>query len=213
MDELAKQFKQKTGHTIVVAYGSTGKHYAQIKNGAPFDLFFAADTLRPFLLEQEGLTIKGSRFTYAVGQLVLWGPNEQQVDSAMAVFLINNAAHIAIANPKLAPYGKAAMEVLQRLNLWDTIKDKLVRGENITQAFQYVVSGSAETGFVAFSQIINTKNGKKGSFWNISQNLYSPIRQQAVLLKENSVVQQFIRFVKSDTGQQIIKSFGYETGE
>lgn len=212
---LSRQFEDKTGHKVTLIFGATGRHYAQIKNGAPFDVFFAADSKRPKLLEDEGLAIADSRFTYALGKLVLWSPKENFIDSKAKVLDQANFYHLAIANPKLAPYGKAAQEFLQTHLLWDTLmtneqhKPKIVRGENIGQTFQFVKSGNAELGFVALSQVKHLIRDETGSLWVVPTSLYSPIKQQAVLLKKNSSANEFLSFVKSDEAQNIIKSFGY----
>lgn len=206
---IAERFTDKTGHKVVLIFGSTGKHYAQIKNGAPFDAFFAADVRRPELLEKEGVALPGSRFTYAVGKVVLWSPKMGYVDSAGKVLEQGNFRYLAIANPKLAPYGKAAQEVLHAQKVWDALQGKIVRGEDIGQTFQFVKSGNAELGFVAYSQIKRPDHPVEGSFWEIPQSLYTPIEQQAVLLKENQIVQAFLRFVKSETSRNLIREYGY----
>ena len=208
---IAQRFEANTDHQVTLSFGSTGKHYAQIKNGAPFDIFFAADSKRPELLEKQGIAITGSRFTYATGKLVLWSPKENYVDSSGKVLEQMNFRHLAIANPKLAPYGKAAMEILQARGVWDTLKSRTVRGENISQTFQFVNSYNAELGFVAYSQIKHAKHSVNGSWWQIPQSLYSPIEQQAVLLKQNQAARDFLSFIKSNESLEIIRSFGYGT--
>ncbi|RKZ91942.1 MAG: molybdate ABC transporter substrate-binding protein, partial [Gammaproteobacteria bacterium] len=149
--EIAGRFEMKTQHKVSVISGSTGKHYAQISNGAPFDVFFAADVKRPELLEQQGLALPGSRFTYAVGKIVLWSPDQDYIDTSANVLKQGKFNHLSIANPKLAPYGRAAQQVLKKLGLWNKLQGRMVRGENIGQAFQFVKSGNARLGFVAFS--------------------------------------------------------------
>ncbi len=209
--EIARLFEANTDHKAILSFGSTGKHYAQIKNGAPFDVFLAADLRRPLLLEQEGDAIAESRFTYAQGQLVLWSPREDFVDAEGRVLEDRSFRHIAIANPDLAPYGKAAFEVLHKLGVWNRLKPKLVRGENINQAFQFVDSGNAELGFVAYSQVLLRRQSVKGSFWLIPQSMYSPIEQQAVLLEDNEAARAFLAFLKSRRALQIVAEYGYET--
>lgn len=209
MQDLSETFEQQTGHTIIVSYGSTGKHYAQIKSGAPFELFFAADTLRPYLLEQHKQALAGSRFTYAVGQIVLWSPKTGQNDSLAAILRKGTFRYLAIANPDLAPYGKAAMQVLQKLQLWDEYQSRIVRGENISQAFQYVISANAEIGFIALSQWSGLGRQEKGSIWKVDSHFYMPIRQQAVQLKESPAARKFLEFVKSSAGRDIIEKYGY----
>ncbi len=208
---LAGQFEAETGHRVTLIFGATGKHYAQISNGAPFDVFFAADEHRAERLEREGAAVPGSRFTYALGKLVLWSPRKGLVDSTGSVLRHGNFRYLAIANPRLAPYGRAAQEVLQTLGLWEALQGKMVRGENIGQAFQFIRSGNAELGFVALSQVKRPGGGIKGSWWEIPRKLYTPITQQAVLLKESEAARAFLGFVKSDAARKIIQSYGYDT--
>ena len=206
---LSKKFEEKSEHKIVLIFGATGRHYAQIINGAPFDIFLAADNERPELLEKEGLIVADSRFTYALGKLVLWSPSKSFVDEEGKVLERGDFYHLAVANPKLAPYGRAAQDVLQNQGHWETLKPKMVRGENIAQTFQFVSSGNAKLGFVALSQILNLEKGEQGSWWNIPESLYNPIKQQAVLLNKNSSTSAFFDFIKSEEGQNIIKAHGY----
>jgi len=207
---IAQQFEKKTGHKVIIISGSTGKHYAQIKNGAPFDAFFAADSRRPELLDKEGAAIPGTRFTYAIGKVILWSPIEDYVDSKGQVLKKNNFRYLAVANPKLAPYGKAAQEILQDMELWSILRSRMVRGENIGQTFQFVKSSNAKLGFIAFSQVKRPNQAIEGSFWEVPQSLYTPIKQQAVLLKENDTARAFLSFIKEDESLRIIRSFGYE---
>ena len=207
--EIAGRFEMKTQHKVSVISGSTGKHYAQITNGAPFDVFFAADVKRPELLEQQGLALPGSRFTYAVGKIVLWSPDQDYIDTSANVLKQGKFNHLSIANPKLAPYGRAAQQVLKKLGLWNKLQGRMVRGENIGQAFQFVKSGNARLGFVAFSQIKNPDNAIEGSFWQVPESLYDPIDQQAVLIKDNEAARAFLDFVRQDEALQIIRNFGY----
>ena len=211
MTLLARSFEESTGHQVKLVFGSTGKHYAQIHNGAPFDIFFSADIERPRLLEEEGIAIAGSRFTYAIGKLVLWSPMADYVDSQGNVLEKGEFNYLAIANPVLAPYGRAAKEVLQSRGLWSEMKGKAVRGENIGQAFQFVNSGNAELGFVALSQVTKINQPIEGSYWKVPQGLYTPIEQQAVLLKENEVGRRFLSYIKSTAAMKIINDYGYET--
>ena len=217
---LAEQFQQQTGHTVRLAFGSTGKHYAQIKHGAPFDIFFAADERRPALLEKEGIAVPGSRFTYAQGRLVLWSPDESFIDKNAAVLETGDFRKLAIANPKLAPYGFAAREVLQARGLWEKLQPRLVRGENIGQTFQFVRTGNAQLGFIAAAQLFSgnkeVKNKKSdedvnGSYWTPPQSLYTPIIQQAILIKDTPASWVFIRFVKSEEARSMIQANGYLT--
>ncbi len=208
---IAQRFEAVTNHKVILIFGSTGRHYAQIKNGGPFDVFFAADVRRPELLEQEGLVLPGSRFTYAIGKLVLWSPKEGYVDPQGNVIKGQKFRHLAIANPKLAPYGKAAQQVLLAQGVWKALRGRMVRGENIGQTFQFVKSGNAELGFVAYSQVKRPGHPIEGSWWEVPQALYAPIEQQAVLLKENEAARAFMLFVQSDVALEIIQSYGYGT--
>jgi molybdate transport system substrate-binding protein len=206
---LAARFETGTSDKVTLIFGSTGKHFAQIKNGAPFDAFFAADGERPKLLEEEGFAVSGSRFTYAVGKIVVWSPRQGYVDPAGKV-LNQEFRYLAIANPRLAPYGKAAQEVLSASGLWGTLQGRIVQGEDIEQTFQFVESGNAELGFVAYSQIRRPNHSIPGSYWEVPQSLYSPIEQQAVLLRDKDAARAFLAFAKSEEGRTIIQSFGYD---
>ena len=209
MREIARRFEDRTGHQVVLAFASTGKHYAQISNGAPFEAFFAADEERPRRLEQEGLAVPGSRFTYAIGKLVLWSPQPGMVDAAGEVLEGGDFRHLALANPRLAPYGRAARQVLESRGLWESLQARIVRGENIAQAFQFVASGNAELGFVAGSQVERPGKPSTGSRWTIPEDLYPPIEQQAVLLEDEPVIREFLRFARGEEAQAIIRSHGY----
>lgn len=213
---LAKQFEQQTGHTVRLAFGSTGKHYAQIIHGAPFDIFLAADERRPALLEKEGIAVAGTRFTYAQGRLVLWSPDKNRIDANADVLTTGNFRKLAIANPKLAPYGMAAKEVLQTRGWWKKLQTRLVRGENIGQTYQFVRTGNAQLGFIAAAQIllsnIESSNDKAiGSYWEPPQSLYTPIIQQAILIKDTPTARDFMQFVKSDIARSVIQASGYHT--
>jgi molybdate transport system substrate-binding protein len=210
--KIAAAFEQDTGHKAVLAFGATGKFYAQIKNGAPFQVLLAADGATPVRLENEGLTQAGSRFTYAIGRLVLWSAQPALVDDKGEVLRTANFAHIAIANPKLAPYGLAAVETLDKLGL-AALQPRLVQGENIGQAYQFVATGNAALGFVALSQVMSEGRITKGSAWVIPTQWHTPIRQDAVLLataKDNPAALAWVTFLKSDKARAIIRSFGYE---
>ncbi len=209
MKILAARFMASTGHKVTLIFGSTGRHYAQINNGAPFDAFFAADVGRPEMLEKDGVVLPGSRFTYAIGKLVLWSPERVYVDPAGEVLEKGGFRYLAAANPRLAPYGRAAQEVLVARGTWDVLEGRIVRGENIGQTYQFVKSGNAELGFVAYSQIKRPGHPVEGSFWEIPQSLYTAIEQQAVLLKENSIARDFFDFVKSESSRNLICEFGY----
>lgn len=208
--ELALQFETQSPHRLKLIFASTGKHYAQIQHGAPFDVFLAADEQRPALLEQQGLAVKGSRFTYAIGKLALWSPQASPHKQWDTVLTQAKFTRLALANPRHAPYGKAAREVLQAKNLWQKLQTKLIRGENIAQAYQYVKTGNAQLGFIAWAQ---TQSGPaaSGSVWLIPQTLYSPILQQAVVLRETDATREFMRFLRSKQALKQIRLFGYDT--
>ena len=209
---LVKEFQARGGPVVLPVDPNAGKHYAQIKNGAPFDCFLAADTRRPRLLEEEGIAVPGSRFTYAEGKLVLWSARSGYIDPEGLILLQGDFRHLAITNPRLAPYGQAAKEVLQNLGILDRMREKLVQGENISQTFQFVRSGNAELGLVALSQADGPAvSSPEGSHWVVPQNLYTPIRQQAVLLRDRKPARDFLDFVRSRAGREIIRRFGYDT--
>jgi len=208
---IARHFEKNSGHKVILSFGSTGRHYAQITNGAPFDIFLAADSHRPELLEKENAAVAGSRFTYAVGKLILWSANKGHVDADGKVLQRMKFRYLAIANPKLAPYGLAAREVLQKRGLWEAMTTHIVRGENVGQAFLYIKSGNAELGFIAYSQIKRSDLSNEGSIWVVPKTLYQPIEQQAVLLKDSKVARAFLSFLKSDFAVKIIQEYGYDT--
>ncbi|MDR6711316.1 molybdate transport system substrate-binding protein [Pseudomonas hunanensis] len=210
---LAKDFEKDTGHKLVAAFGSTGQFYAQIKNGAPFEVFLAADDSTPAKLDSEGDSVKGSRFTYAIGTLALWSAKPGYVDAQGAVLKKNEFQHLSIANPKAAPYGLAATQVLDKLKLTEATKAKIVEGQNITQAFQFVSTGNAELGFVALSQIYKDGKIDNGSAWIVPADLHDPIKQDAVILnkgKDNPAAQALVEYLKGPKAAAVIKSYGYE---
>jgi molybdate transport system substrate-binding protein len=216
MERLEADFERDSGHQLTVAVGSTGKLYAQIAHGAPFDVLLAADQERPERLESEGLAVAGSRFTYAVGRLTLWSPEEGRVDVDGAATLRAAAFRsLALANPDLAPYGAAAKETLEHLGLWETLAGKIVKGENIGQAHAMVASGNAELGFVALSSVLSPRNQQPGSRWDVPADLYAPIRQDAVLLQraaDNPAAKAFLAFLRSDAVRALIETYGYGNG-
>jgi molybdate transport system substrate-binding protein len=212
MRAIAAAFEQDTGHKARLAFGSSGKFYAQIRNGAPFQVFLSADDEKPARLEQAGMAVAGTRFTYAIGQLALWSAKAGFVDNKGEVLKQGGYAHLAIANPKLAPYGAAAIEVLKNLGLLETVQPRLVQGENIAQTYQFVASGNAELGFVALSQV--TRDGKltQGSAWIVPAHLHAPIRQDAVILangKGNAAASALMAYLKSDKAKAVIRAYGY----
>lgn len=210
---IAADFKKDTGHTLVAAYGATGQFYTQIKNGAPFEVFLSADDSTPQKLESEGDIVKGSRFTYAIGTLALWSAKEGYVDAKGQVLADNQYQHLSIANSKTAPYGLAATQVLAGLGLTDKVKAKIVEGQNITQAYQFVSTGNAEIGFVALSQIYKDGKVTSGSAWIVPADLHDPIKQDAVILnkgKDNPAAQALVDYLKGPKAAALIKSYGYQ---
>ncbi len=213
MQQIAAQFEKDTGHKAVLAFGATGKFYAQIVNGAPFELLIAADDETPARLEKEGQAVPAKRFTYAIGKLVLWSASPDLVDGKGLVLKTDNFKHLAIANPKTAPYGAAAVETLTKLGLLPNVQARFVQGENISQTQQFVTTGNAELGFVALSQIFRDGKLTGGSAWIVPGNLYEPIRQDVVLLakgKDKPAATALLSYLKSDKAKTVIKSFGYD---
>jgi molybdate transport system substrate-binding protein len=210
---IAADFEKDTGHTLVTSFGATGQFYTQIKNGAPFEVFLSADDTTPEKLEKEGDTVKGSRFTYAIGTLALWSVKDGYVDAQGDVLKNNAYQHLSIANPKAAPYGLAATQVLAKQGLTDKVKDKIVEGQNITQAFQFVSTGNAELGFVALSQIYKDGKVTHGSAWIVPAELHDPIKQDAVILnkgKDNPAAKALVDYLKGPKAAAVIKSYGYQ---
>lgn len=213
MQKIAGAFAQDTGHKAVLAFGATGKFYAQITNGAPFEILLAADDETPAKLEAEKQAVPGTRFTYATGKLVLWSAREGYVDSQGKVLQDGHFAHLSIANPKAAPYGAAAVETLTRLNLYQRLQPRIVQGENISQAHQFVSTGNAELGFVALSQVSRDGRFTSGSGWIVPESMHSPIRQDAVILLKgaaNPAARALADYLKSDKAKGIIRAYGYD---
>ncbi|TVO63481.1 molybdate ABC transporter substrate-binding protein [Denitromonas ohlonensis] len=213
IEALAPAFSEATGHRVRLSTGSTGKFYAQIQRGAPFDVFLSADEARPARLEDEGFAVQGSRFIYAIGRLVLWQA-ETNRDIRPDVLRIADGGRVAVANPVTAPYGTAAAAAIENLGLSATLASRLVQGENIGQTFQFVATGNAAFGFVAWSQV--SQNGAliRGSGWLVPADLHPPIRQAATLLsrsKDKPAARDFMVFLKSETARQIIRQHGYDT--
>ncbi|HLP98846.1 MAG TPA: molybdate ABC transporter substrate-binding protein [Sideroxyarcus sp.] len=213
MQQIVAEFQKDTGHTVKLSFGSSGKFTSQIREGAPFDVFLAADVKNPKLLEDEGLAVSGTRFVYALGKLVLWSAQPGYVDGKGAVLRKGAYNKLAYADPKLAPYGLAAKETLEELGLWNVVQPKLVTGESITQTWQFAATGNAELAFIALSQI--SKDGKvaEGSHWIVPAHMYNPIRQGAILLtkaKDNEAAKALLAYLKSDKAKAVITTFGYE---
>ncbi|MGQ7299367.1 molybdate ABC transporter substrate-binding protein [Marinobacter nauticus] len=212
---LVETFEASTGHQVTASFGSTGKLYAQIRNGAPFDVFMAADAQRPQLLESDGMAVPGSRFTYARGKLVLWSPETAAFISPIAYLNEQPFSRLAIANPKTAPYGLAAQQVLEHLELWSPLQPKLVRGDSIAQTFQFIASGNAQAGLVALAQV-KAWPDQDGTLWRIPQSYYAPINQQAILLKrgaDNTAARGWLAFLQSPDAVAIIQGYGYDTAD
>jgi molybdate transport system substrate-binding protein len=211
---LEAEFEAASGHSVETALGSSGRFFAQITNGAPFQVFLSADQDKPAALEEAGLAVAGSRFTYAIGGLVLWSAEPNYIGTDGLVLAQGQFERLAIANPRLAPYGMAAMQVLDRLDIDAATRGKIIRGENIAQTYQFVSTGNAELGFVALSQVVTAGRIATGSGWIVPTELHEPIRQDAVLLEKSAAsvaAQDFLEFLRSSRGREIIASFGYRT--
>ncbi|MBB5190132.1 molybdate transport system substrate-binding protein [Silvimonas terrae] len=210
---IAKDFEKDTGHKLVASFGATGQFYTQIKNGAPFQVFLAADDTTPARLEKEGEIVPGSRFTYAIGSLALWSAKAGYVDANGDVLKHNAFTHLSIANPQAAPYGLAATQVLTKMGLTEAVKPKIVEGQNITQAYQFVATGNAELGFVALSQIYKDGKVTGGSAWIVPSSMYEPIRQDAVLLskaKDSVAAKALVDYLKGPKAAAVIHAYGYK---
>jgi len=208
--DIAAAFEKKTGNHVVMTFGASGAFFSQIEQGAPFEVFLSADAERPTKLEADGFGLKGTRFVYAYGQLVLWSPTPGLVDPQGVVLSRGNFDHLSIADPAAAPYGAAAVETLKKLNLYDKLQPKIVKGASIAQAFAFVQSKAADLGFVALSQVIKSTGGSE---WIVPHDDYTPIDQQAILLKPGAAdpaAKAYIDFLKSPEALAIIKSYGYE---
>lgn len=214
MQAIAAEFEKDTGHKALLAFGATGKFYAQIHNGAPFEVFLAADDATPSKLESEGATLAGSRFTYAIGTLVLWSAKEGYVDDKGEVLKTGSFAHLAQANPKTAPYGVAAQATLAKLGIAEqALKDRMVLGENISQTYQFVATGNAELGFIALSQVYRDGKVTGGSAWIVPAEYHAPIRQDAVILakgKDNPAAAALLDYLKGPKATALIRSYGYD---
>ena len=215
LKELANEFESKTGHKIVISVGSSGKLFAQISNGAPFDLFLSADQKRPTQLTQQNLAISDSQFTYAIGKLVFWSSIQNHITMQGKYLRSPNLKYLAIANPAVSPYGEQTIRALKKLGVYKYVKDKFVQGQNLGQTYQYISSGNIQQGIIALSQVTHEGEISSGSFWILPKSLYQPIKQDAVLLEKgrnNSVAKEFIAFLKTPLAIKIIRSFGYEVG-
>ena len=212
MQRIAAAFEADTGHKAQLSFGATGKFHAQISHGAPFQVLLAADSATPARLAAQGKAVAGSRFTYALGTLVLWSAQPGYVDARGAVLQAGEFKHLAMANPRLAPYGAAAVQVMDRLGLTAQLRPRWVQGENIAQAYQFVASGNAQLGFVALSQIMVDGKIEKGSAWHVPAHLHDPIRQDAVLLapgKDSAAAAALLDYLRSNKARAIIRAHGY----
>lgn len=213
MKSIARAFQQETGHRVQPVFGSSGKLYAQIMNGAPYQVFLSADSVKPDKLIEQNRAERATRFTYAKGTLVLWSADEKLGQFEPAAIKHRPLRHFALANARLAPYGRAAREALERLELWSELQGKVVTGENISQTYQFVSTGNAEFGMIALSQVIEDGRLKKGAGWVVPQSYHEPIRQDAVLLKsgeKNPAAVALMDFLKSDRAASLIKDYGYQ---
>jgi molybdate transport system substrate-binding protein len=207
--EIAQAFEARTGHKAVLSIGSSGQQLAQITQGAPYEVWLSADTERPASAEAQGFGVPGTRFTYATGRLVLWSAQPGVVDPKGAVLAKGDFAHIAIADPGVAPYGQAAVQAMKKLGVYPRLELRIVKGASIAQAYEFVRTGAAELGFVALSQVIDDKSGSR---WLVPQEAYDPIAQQAILLKtgdKNPAAHAFLAFLKSPEARAIIRRYGY----
>ncbi|BEP95959.1 molybdate ABC transporter substrate-binding protein [Acidovorax sp. A79] len=212
MQKIAAAFEADTGHKAELSFGATGKFHAQITNGAPFQILLAADDTTPARLEKEGKAVANSRFTYAIGTLVLWSAQPGTVDAQGAVLKTGDFKHLAIANPKLAPYGLAAMQVMDKLGVTARLQPRFVQGENIAQTYQFVSTGNAQLGFVALSQVMADGKITGGSAWQVPAELHEPIRQDAALLtpgKDSAAAAALLQYLRGDKARAIIRSYGY----
>lgn len=213
MQAIAQQFERQTGHRLILAYGSTGQFHAQIRNGAPFEVLLAADSQTPARLEQESLAVAGTRYTYAIGRLVLWSRAPGQVDAQGEVLRSGRFERLAVANPKLSPYGAATAEVLERLGLRERLAPRLVEGASIAQAHQFTASGNAELGFVALAQVMEQGRLRSGSAWIVPAALHTPIRQDAVLLtpgRDNAAARALLDHLRQAPARSVMQAHGYE---
>lgn len=212
LEELARGFEADTGHTLTISAGATGHLFAQIKSGAPFDVFLAADDERPRMLEKDGVGVAGSRFTYAVGQLAVWCPEEPPSGTGNPWQVLKSAKTIAIANPKLAPYGRASRQALEHHGIWKEVEPRVVYGQNIAQVFALVGTRNSQCGIVARSQLMNAGKSLKGGVTVVDSNDHDAIRQDAVLLERantNPAATAFLSYLKSPPVRKVIASFGY----
>lgn len=207
LEKLAPEFERSSGHAVTIVSGATGRHYAQIVNGAPYDVFLAADAEVTARLDEEGRAVVGSRAVYATGRLSLWSRTPDYVDAQGAVLADGDFRRLAIANPRLAPYGKAAVEVLIALGHYERLSQRLVQGENIAQAYQFIDSRNAELGLVSYSQVL--ENGAAGSHWLVPENLHAPLTQELIVLKDSAPAREFVAYLLQPSTLALIAASGY----
>jgi molybdate transport system substrate-binding protein len=213
MQKIAQAFEQETGHKAVLSFGSTGNLYAQIRHGAPFQILLAADTTTPAKIEKEGLGLAGSRFTYAIGKLVLWSKQPGLVDDKGDILRAGKFQRIAVANPKLAPYGAAAVETMTKLGVLKALQPKIVQGDNIAQTYQFTATENAQLGFVALSQVMSEGKIAQGSAWLVPAHLHASIQQDALLLTpgaDNPAAKALMIFLRSERVKRLIRTYGYD---
>ncbi|MEI8014099.1 MAG: molybdate ABC transporter substrate-binding protein [Nitrospira sp.] len=212
--EIATEYEKSSGNQVRLTLGSSGNFYAQIQNGAPFDLYFSADIAYPRKLEEAGLTVPGSLYQYAVGRIVLWTGHESRIDVTKGFEALREPTvkKIAIANPKHAPYGRAAVAAMEYFKVYDQVKDKLILGENISQAAQFIESGACDIGIIALSLAIAPVMKSKGTYWEVPAEAHPSLDQGAVILKQSKnqeAARQFLEFIKGPHGQEIMKRYGF----
>jgi molybdate transport system substrate-binding protein len=213
MRRIAADFARASGHEAMVSLGSTGKLYAQVRNGAPFEVLLAADSETPARLEREGLAVPGTRFTYATGRLALWSADASTVRAQGQVLKQPPRGKLAIADPRLSPYGAAALQTLTRLGVLAAWQPRLVQGENIGQAFQFAATGNAALGFVALAQVMTDGRIARGSAWIVPENLHAPLKQDAAILKPgqaNPAAMALVDYLKGEAARSILRGYGYE---
>ncbi len=213
LEEITVQFEKDTGHKVLATPGATGKFYAQIINGAPFEVLISADDETPRKLAREAKAIAETQFTYAIGTLALWSPDTNLVDHGGGVLKTDKFKFLAIANAKVAPYGQAAVQTMLKLGVLTKLEPRVVQGENIAQTYQFVTSGNAQLGFVALSQITENGKLKSGSAWSVPQEFHDQIKQDAILLnngKDSMAAKALLEYLKSDKAKKIIASYGYK---
>ncbi len=213
LKEIAVEFQKDSGHQLAITPGATGKFYAQINNGAPFDVLLSADDETPTKLVQEGKAVAASQFTYAIGRLALWSPLPELIDKSPDVLKTDKFKFLAIANAKVAPYGQAAVLTMQKLGLLSKLEPRIVQGESIAQTYQFVATGNAQLGFVALSQILEHGKIKSGSAWIVPEEMHEQLKQDVVVLgacKQPVVCQALVDYLKTDKAKKIMTSYGYK---